>query len=318
MTTYIYGLVDPRTHSICYIGQTDDTARRLRKHLSDPGGMRRAGWIDDLISVGLEPQMVTLEIVDDDAAAGLAEQWWNGQKAFGRVHPVLGAGGWAMPAEQLMYVTDQVPQGWTPGELPHKDGNSTPAFLTPEIAVAIIASRFSWVMRGARGPVVVPEYVDGAKGKVQALVAVRGLASATPVMITASGMSGRAFGQVLRAFRQQILAPATALAKRPFPLYAFWMPVRAGAAMNVGQTGKQSPITPPVPAWDQEALMDADKRREILRSLFVGQAVIDLCAGAWQDAQDWAEAVKQQQPAEPNGQDEQELPPPDDDPEIPF
>ena len=246
-------------------------------------------------------------------------QWWNGQKAFQRVHPVLGSGGWAIPVEQLAGIVDTVP--WTASELPHKDGSSTEAYLAPELYLAVLATRFAWVMRGQRGLVVLPEYVEGAKGKTQALCAVRGLTLTVPLMVTLSGMASRHFGQVLRAFRQQIIAPATSVARKAFPMYAFWMPVKAGPSVNVGQNGKQSPITPPIAGWDPEQLKDPARRRDILRSLFVGQDVIDFCATHWDESQRWAEAQKPQSTLtveDPAADIAQELPPPMEEDEIPF
>lgn len=261
-----------------------------------------------------------VDIPRDQTYGGVAYpfcQWWNGQKAFARVHPVLSSGGWAIPMEQLSAV-ENVPDMWTPGELPHKDGSSTPAVLAAQIGLAVIMTRFHWVVRGERGPVVVPEYVDGAKGKVQALCVIKGLSMPTPMMITVSGMAGKHLGQVVRTFRTQIIAPASALKKQAMPLYTFWMPVKAGPAVNVGQSGKQSPITPPVAGWDQEAVKDPAKRLDLLRKLFVGAEVVAFCAEHWQEAQEWAQAKAPQQSSGMPDDNGDELPPPPEDDEIPF
>lgn len=218
-------------------------------------------------------------------------QWWNGQKAFQRMHPVLGLGGWAIPVEQIAGLMSG-DLAWSAGELPHRDGTSTPAYLVPELYLAVLATRFSWVIREARGVTVLSEYQPGARGKLQALCAVRGLDLPMPLMATLSGLAGQHFSQTLRAFRQQIIAPASGLARRAFPLYAFWMPVKAGPVVQVGPAGKQSPITPPSPGWDQAGLKNPEQRAAMLRALFVGQKVIDFCAGQWDEAQQWAQTAK--------------------------
>ena len=81
---------------------------------------------------------------------------------------------------------------------------------------------------------------------MQALVLVKDFDTLTPVVFTFSGLATRYFSNTLNAFRQQVIAPASALAKRKFPLYAFWVPVKAGEQVEVGKQSASIFITLPL------------------------------------------------------------------------
>jgi len=248
-------------------------------------------------------------------------QWINGNTGLKRVHEVLASGGFGMPVEQFAAASADgvVPDSFASGPIIHKSGKETDAFLTNQLSVAVLATRFRWVTLMGGQSVYHNDYRAGARGKMQALVLVKDFDTLTPVMLTFSGLATRYFSNTLNAFRQQVVAPASALAKKKFPLYAFWMPVKAGDHVEVGQQGAASFITPPVPGWDTEAVKDTEQRRELLRGLFVGQEVLDRAAALWDDAQAWGKRWKNTLEAvpaaeagveEPNGEAAEE--------EIPF
>jgi hypothetical protein len=64
---YIYGLVDPRTNFIRYIGKAKDTKRRYAGHLIpsqlETHSHHRANWLKELLRFGLKPIMEILETV---------------------------------------------------------------------------------------------------------------------------------------------------------------------------------------------------------------------------------------------------------------
>jgi hypothetical protein len=67
---YIYGLVDPRTDVVMYIGKTVDIKNRLRQHRkprADQRMTRVKSWAISLKSKGLEPSMVILEACTEDS-----------------------------------------------------------------------------------------------------------------------------------------------------------------------------------------------------------------------------------------------------------
>jgi hypothetical protein len=62
MPFYVYGLVDPRSGEICYIGQTKDVKRRLAKHVNPSGsnGATVKVWLKELRAAGLRPEVVVI------------------------------------------------------------------------------------------------------------------------------------------------------------------------------------------------------------------------------------------------------------------
>lgn len=73
---YIYGLIDPRTNDIRYVGQSVDYRNRLRQHIADGGNTPKAKWIAELASAKLEPQLVLLDRAEDKPEANYKEIWW--------------------------------------------------------------------------------------------------------------------------------------------------------------------------------------------------------------------------------------------------
>jgi hypothetical protein len=66
----IYALVDPRDGRVRYVGASTDPSRRLREHLRTARRHLRNGsefpvygWLGELLSAGLRPELRTLEVV---------------------------------------------------------------------------------------------------------------------------------------------------------------------------------------------------------------------------------------------------------------
>ncbi len=74
----IYGLIDPRTSEMRYVGWTVNPRSRLRRHMGSARAGRKGGyvlaWIREVLADGLEPQMVILETNPSDYA--MAERDW--------------------------------------------------------------------------------------------------------------------------------------------------------------------------------------------------------------------------------------------------
>jgi hypothetical protein len=71
----IYGLAEPGTWSIRYVGKSADPIKRLTNHASRYGSYRVFHWMQGLRAKSLRPQLVILAVVrpgDDAAAAELA------------------------------------------------------------------------------------------------------------------------------------------------------------------------------------------------------------------------------------------------------
>ena len=72
----IYGLLDPRTNRVHYVGQAVDPQKRYRSHLHNPPNMAAAAWLNELKAAGLKPLLSILEAGLIGASAGDAEVRW--------------------------------------------------------------------------------------------------------------------------------------------------------------------------------------------------------------------------------------------------
>lgn len=66
--SYIYGLIDPRSRDVCYIGRTANVAKRINDHRTDKkrtleGSMKRA-WVNGLHELGLTFEHCVLAVVE--------------------------------------------------------------------------------------------------------------------------------------------------------------------------------------------------------------------------------------------------------------
>ena len=68
----IYGLVDPRTMALRYVGKSEAPAHRMRQHLKDESKNHRVNWIKRLLSEGVQP-MPILILVCPSCLAGEME-----------------------------------------------------------------------------------------------------------------------------------------------------------------------------------------------------------------------------------------------------
>lgn len=77
--TYIYGLKDPRTGEIRYVGKANNPQRRLTYHLCDSQlspKTHRNYWLRSLRAIGLKPSLVILETLAHGECWKSAEKRW--------------------------------------------------------------------------------------------------------------------------------------------------------------------------------------------------------------------------------------------------
>jgi hypothetical protein len=76
--TYIYGLKDPNTNEIRYIGKSDNPKARFQNHMAlskADVNRHKKHWISGLLAQGQKPLLVTLEKVSDKQWED-RERWW--------------------------------------------------------------------------------------------------------------------------------------------------------------------------------------------------------------------------------------------------
>lgn len=99
--TKIYGLTDPRTGDVRYIGKSDDPSHRLRSHLADKSRCHRVHWLNSLRELGIRPGIVILEVIADDWQE--AERRWIAQyraDGFDLVNDTDGGDGLNNPGDE--------------------------------------------------------------------------------------------------------------------------------------------------------------------------------------------------------------------------
>lgn len=74
---FIYGLQDPRTTELKYVGVTSNLGKRLREHRHTNRITRVTSWIKSLKKQHLDPQMFVIETVPDEEWAEV-ERFWIG------------------------------------------------------------------------------------------------------------------------------------------------------------------------------------------------------------------------------------------------
>jgi len=98
----IYGLTDPRTDQVRYIGWTQTPQQRLRAHISEAKRQRshKARWIASLLKIGLSPGLFAIAEVDGGWAE--AERFWIAfYQAFGCPLTNMADGGEGAPGHML-------------------------------------------------------------------------------------------------------------------------------------------------------------------------------------------------------------------------
>ena len=65
---YIYGLVEPKTNTLRYVGKTTDLDRRLRRHINERfnNNSYKDRWIRKLIDNNEKPEIVLIDFVNNN------------------------------------------------------------------------------------------------------------------------------------------------------------------------------------------------------------------------------------------------------------
>lgn len=69
MKNYIYGLIDPRTNEVRYVGKTFSIERRVKEHTSEHSlkyRTRKNNWLKELLRAGFSPEVTILEECGED------------------------------------------------------------------------------------------------------------------------------------------------------------------------------------------------------------------------------------------------------------
>jgi len=103
--TFIYALVDPRDKRIRYVGKSNTPKRRLNHHLHDNWVCHRTNWIKQLLGIGLSPQLIILEEVEQRIWKERECFWISLLRAngFNLVNSTEGGDGLENPSEEVRH-----------------------------------------------------------------------------------------------------------------------------------------------------------------------------------------------------------------------
>lgn len=74
--TYIYGLIDPETEEIRYVGKSIRPTQRLQNHMNEVSNCHRSHWLQSLKRRGLKPELMILESVHGEWPWQESERYW--------------------------------------------------------------------------------------------------------------------------------------------------------------------------------------------------------------------------------------------------
>ncbi len=70
---YVYGLFDPYTDELRYVGKTNNIENRYKQHLRENATTHKANWIKTLVSARTKPQIIVFEQFTTEKEAIAAE-----------------------------------------------------------------------------------------------------------------------------------------------------------------------------------------------------------------------------------------------------
>lgn len=184
---YIYGLRDPETHLIRYIGKAENPKARLSGHLRDKANCHRVHWIQGLLARGLKPEVVIIEKIEGEWPWQESERHWidygrrNGWDLTNNTDG--GDGVCGLPAE----TRSRMRKTWlgrkhTPESLLRIGAASRGRHHTPEhkerMRNLMRGRKITWLSKVAAGlRKITPEQAESIKARVKAGEMVKDLAA---------------------------------------------------------------------------------------------------------------------------------------------
>ncbi len=159
-------------------------------------------------------------------------QWINDG---GIISPRQHSGGFAMPESEAAIAGDH-PKGASRAMARFRTADES-VFFTQQIRAAVLAVQFAWVKDG----IVIPSYVEGARGKARALSLVEGESGSFLAIMTFSGLASRDFLNAYKEHRARV-RKGTRAAGKEAPASIFYLTMRAGESQRMSQGSIRTPI----------------------------------------------------------------------------
>ena len=72
---FIYGLIDPFTNEVRYVGKSINPKRRYKEHLNKMTNTHKSAWIKSLLKIGKEPKIEIIEECSGDNWSDREKYW---------------------------------------------------------------------------------------------------------------------------------------------------------------------------------------------------------------------------------------------------
>lgn len=222
-------------------------------------------------------------------------QWVNRGQDLDPRHQ---SGGFFITSENLALLgnDDVIIPGAEASKLVFSSGESQTGVLMQNVAVAVLASRFSWQVREGQRTVLHSTYQPGARGKLQTLVLLKtrdGFVG--PVMITLTGTVTQDMTAAIKLHRQQVRQATAGKGASSW----FWLRLMAGEPTRRGSANASSTVTPIL--RDESLQFDVETD-------YIGDDAADLIEELFESLQVWEadwEGTGAVEPEEPEGPPEE-------------
>lgn len=213
-------------------------------------------------------------------------QWRRGDLT--NQNPFLKNGCWQLQTESFeVFFGNSIPVV----DVLHSGGVVVPSYLFGTLHLSVLAWKKRWYMldsgSGQTQLKYLTGYEDGAKSKLQYWALIRELGN-EPALVSVSGMNAKYLSEASQAFRQKVLRPAVAIAKKNFGQHHFWMPL---ASQGKIATKQNQYITPP-------GLALKEINNDVLKELYLGKEIGQKAEEMIKEARAWANTKEQ-----PRGQE---------------
>ena len=206
-------------------------------------------------------------------------QWVN---RGGDLDPRHDRGGFFISVENLAMLGDPDIPGAEAVTFHHSTNDYSTGVLLQEIQASIIIDRFAWSLynEATRRTSLSMEYVEGARGKRQALVLLKTVDGYVgPMMITLTGMVSKDMDTATATHRQMVRQATGGEGATAW----FWATLGAGEPVRLGKGATSSMGTPILYREPEGGLFNPD-------ALYIGDEAADQIEAAFGEFQTWANA----------------------------
>lgn len=138
---------------------------------------------------------------------------------------------------------------WKKDDVVFSTGAIEPCYIATEPLISMVLKRFTWFLMDAQTRTqtyyTYNEFKPGMRGKLHALCGVLGLDE--PVVFTFTGEASKAFNNEYKLFKQRVVDPLNKVrSERPIPPFLFWMKLKSGPYVTVGDVRKSTVTRPTI------------------------------------------------------------------------